>query len=135
MSSPDSNAKPAFTGRQASHDPALQTVAAKTGAKCGRQQRSGFARRVINLCPYTHLGRAIRQMIAQRQLPDTARPGAFIALLGLFCPIFWIAFFTGAPRSELIFHAVHSGIVFGAGVLLFVGGLTKSIRRDDPDER
>lgn len=80
---------------------------------------------LLNLCPYTHLWRAVKRMVAERKLPDSARTGAYVALLGLFCPFFWFALLTGASRAELVFHAVHSGVVFLAGVVLLVIGLAK----------
>lgn len=80
---------------------------------------------LLNLCPYTHLWRAIKQAVADRKLPASARTGASIALLGLFCPFFWIALFTGASRGELVFHATHSGAVFLVGVILLLVALAK----------
>jgi len=74
---------------------------------------------LVNLCAYTHLWRVIRE----RRLPSSARPGFSIALLGLFCPFFWIALLTGASRQELIFHGSHSGLVFCIGLVLMLKGL------------
>ena len=82
-------------------------------------------RSVQELCPYTHLWRVLRIAIRQRSLPNSSRPGAMIALMGLLCPIFWIALLTGAGREELLFHASHSAIVFVVGLLLMVAGLKK----------
>jgi len=75
--------------------------------------------RLASLCAYTHLW----QIIKARQLPDSAKPGLTIALLGLFCPFFWIALFTGASKAELTFHACHSGLVFCIGMVLMLKGL------------
>ncbi|WP_168199271.1 hypothetical protein [Pseudorhodobacter turbinis] len=83
---------------------------------------------LLNLCPYTHLWRAGRRMITDRKLPESARPGACIALLGLFCPLFWIALFSGAGKGELIFHAIHSGVVFLIGIVMLLVGLAKESR-------
>ena len=83
------------------------------------------ARSLLNLCPYTHLGRAIRRMATERKLPESARTGALVALLGLFCPFFWIALLTGASKGELIFHATHSGVVFLIGIVLLLVGLAR----------
>ncbi|MBU2953161.1 hypothetical protein [Marinobacter sp. F3R08] len=80
----------------------------------------GKARQVLaNLCAYTHLWQVIRE----RRLPSSARPGFSIALLGLLCPFFWIALLSGASKAELIFHGSHSGLVFCAGVFLMLRGL------------
>ncbi|SHH32059.1 hypothetical protein [Ferrimonas marina] len=77
------------------------------------------------LCPYTHIFRLIRQAIRTRSLPASARSGALITLLGLCCPLFWYALFTGASKAELILHAIHSGLVMLIGVALTISGLLK----------
>lgn len=82
--------------------------------------------RLTSLCAYTHLWRLIRE----RRLPDSAKPGVTIALLGLFCPFFWIALFTGASRAELTFHACHSGLVCAIGIVLMLKGLRQSRERE-----
>ncbi len=93
--------------------------------------KPGIGRSLIGLCPYSHLWRAVRRMVAERRLPDSARPGASVALLGLFCPFFWIALLSGASGSELMFHAAHSAIVFGIGIALVLAGALKDSRGDD----
>ena len=80
---------------------------------------------LLNICPYTHLWRVIKAAIAERKIPAAARTGAIITLLGIFCPIFWFALFTGASAAELKFHATHSGIVALIGVVLMIAGLLK----------
>jgi len=81
---------------------------------------------LLNLCPYTHLWRAIKRVVKERALPKSARTGANIALLGLLCPFFWIALFSGASTGELIFHACHSAAVFLIGVIMLLAALIKS---------
>ncbi|WP_417829927.1 hypothetical protein [Thalassospira sp.] len=105
----------------------------KTG--CFKQPVFKAMRKLFCLCPYTHIWRALQQSRKEGRLPETARTGAFIALLGLFCPIFWIAFFSGASKEELTFHAIHSAIVFCAGVVLFIIGLAKSRPTKDGNKR
>lgn len=83
----------------------------------------GLRRTLMNFCAYTHLWRVIKQAITERKLPDSAKPGLFIAALGFFCPLFWIALLTGASKAELIFHAVHSTIVFCIGIALLLRAL------------
>lgn len=73
------------------------------------------------LCAYTHLWRILKD----RKLPASAMPGLSVALLGLLCPFFWIALFTGASREELMFHGCHSGLVFAIGILLMLQGLSR----------
>lgn len=94
----------------------------------------GFARFLIRLCPYTHLWRVLRGMVAQRHLPESARPGACIALLGLFCPFFWIALLSGASKGEVMFHALHSGVVVCIGIALCLAGALRA-HRDGVDCR
>lgn len=76
---------------------------------------------LTSLCAYTHLSRVFRE----RRLPSSAQPGFCIALLGLFCPLFWIALLTGANKAELIFHGCHSGAVFCIGIFLMLKGLSQ----------
>lgn len=89
------------------------------------QAKNGMLR-LLRLCPYSVLWRAVRASVKERRLPSSARPGAMIALLGLFCPLFWTALLRGASRSELLFHASHSGIVVCIGLLLMLAGLVKN---------
>ena len=83
-------------------------------------------------CPYTILGKnAIRFARGdyanedvtdrERYLLGQVKSGLGIALIGVFCPIFWISFFSGAKAEALYFNAAHSGIV----ILI---GLTYSIK-------
>ncbi|WP_069856787.1 hypothetical protein [Desulfoplanes formicivorans] len=88
-----------------------------------------FLRSIKYLCPYTHIWRAVRCMFAEKKIPATARQGALIALLGLSCPLFWIAYFSGASREELVFHGLHSAMVFVVGIILFLIGIMKDIKR------
>lgn len=81
--------------------------------------------RLLNLCPYTHLWRAAKHAVTTRSLPRSARPGAGIALLGLFCPFFWIALLGGAGKGELLFHATHSGIVILIGIVMMLASMAK----------
>jgi hypothetical protein len=45
--------------------------------------------------------------------------GSGITLIGVFCPIFWFSFLTGARGNELMFNAIHSLIVILLGLLYF----------------
>lgn len=85
----------------------------------------GAFRALSKFCPYSHLWGVFKLALTERRLPASARPGAYIALLGLFCPIFWTAYFRGAPRDELLFHATHSGIFVLVGVVLMFVGMAK----------
>ena len=89
------------------------------------QARHPFTKSLLNLCPYTHLWRVIKTAVKERTLPTSAKLGANIALLGIFCPLFWMALLRGASRSELIFHATHSGIVFTIGIVLMLVGMAR----------
>ncbi|GAA6201226.1 hypothetical protein [Aquicoccus sp. SU-CL01552] len=81
--------------------------------------------RLLNFCPYTHLWRAMKHAVTTRRLPQSARSGASIALLGIFCPLFWIALLRGASKGEILFHATHSGVVILVGVGMMLASLAK----------
>lgn len=87
--------------------------------------RASTVRALLSLCPYTHIWRAGMRAVSERKLPGSARTGAMVALLGLFCPFFWIALFTGASRGEMLFHATHSGVVIMLGVIMMLAALAK----------
>jgi len=87
--------------------------------------KKSFGQMLLSICPYTHLWRAIKVAIAERRLPAAARTGALIFLLGVFCPIFWVAYFSGASAGELKFHATHSAIFALVGLAMMISGLLK----------
>ena len=89
------------------------------------QEKSSFLRTIFKRCPYTHLWQAIKTAYKEKKLPASAKNGAMIALLGLFCPLFWMAYFRGASGSELLFHAAHSGAFVVIGVIMMLAGLAK----------
>jgi phosphoglycerol transferase MdoB-like AlkP superfamily enzyme len=74
---------------------------------------------------YTHLWEVIKKSVKERKFSSAARQGLFIMLLGICCPIFWYALFTGASAQELKFHATHSSIVAGIGLIIMIVGLKK----------
>ncbi|MDQ8195725.1 hypothetical protein QEH59_14920 [Coraliomargarita sp. SDUM461004] len=76
-------------------------------------------------CAYRYLSEVILALIHGGKLSEQMRAGRNIALLGLFCPIFWFALFLGADKSTLALHAAHSGIVFLIGVGIMLVGLIK----------
>jgi hypothetical protein len=78
---------------------------------------------ILFFCAYTHLWNVIKKSVKERKLPAAARPGAMIFLLGIFCPLFWIALFSGARGAALSMHAIHSGIVAGIGLVIMIAGL------------
>lgn len=96
---------------------------------------NGPLKSLMTLCPYVRLWGIVRTAIATKKLPESARPGAFITLLGLFCPLFWIALFTGASRAELTFHATHSGLVCCIGILLMIAGWRKEKQQRAQDRQ
>ncbi|MDF7801667.1 hypothetical protein P4C99_19470 [Pontiellaceae bacterium B1224] len=76
-------------------------------------------------CAYKHLYTVISTLIRGGKMSDQTRAGRNIALLGLFCPFFWIALFTGVHGKELALHAAHSGIVFFIGLSIVIVSLIK----------
>jgi hypothetical protein len=87
----------------------------------------GFAGYLISCCPYTMLGKKILRILRREtgtpdesltnrelHLKSQIKIGLGIMLIGVFCPIFWFSFL-----SELMFNAIHSGIVILFGLLYF----------------
>lgn len=52
-----------------------------------------------------------------------------VALLAMFCPLFGIALLSGAETSGIIFHAIHSGIVFLIGISIMAVGYFNEIKK------
>ncbi|MBT62496.1 MAG: hypothetical protein CML13_04715 [Puniceicoccaceae bacterium] len=77
------------------------------------------------LCAYKHLYRTLSTLVRGGEMTEPVRAGRNIALLGIFCPIFWFALFSGANASTLKLHAAHSGIVFLTGLTILMIGLIK----------
>jgi hypothetical protein len=97
-----------------------------------KQGICGFVRYLISCCPYTMVGKKILQflrdetgtthgLVTNREyyLKSQIRIGYGIMLIGVFCPIFWFSFLSGARGNELMFNAIHSGIVILFGLLYF----------------
>ncbi|MGE9291537.1 MAG: hypothetical protein ACQKBT_11135 [Puniceicoccales bacterium] len=74
-------------------------------------------------CAYHHLLQVVRVLVKGGDISDLTRTGRTIALLGFFCPIFWIALLSGADASTIALHAGHSGIVFLIGLAIMVFSL------------
>jgi len=98
------------------------------------QQRGirGFAGYLISCCPYTMLIKKILQflrgepgthneLLTNRELflKNQIKIGSGIMLIGVFCPIFWFSYLSGARGNDLMFNAVHSLIVILVGLLYF----------------
>ena len=92
----------------------------------------GFAGYLISCCPYTMLGKKILRILRREtgtpdesltnrelHLKSQIKIGLGIMLIGVFCPIFWFSFLSGARGNELMFNAIHSGIVILFGLLYF----------------
>lgn len=58
-------------------------------------------------------------------MPQSARTGVIIALLGLFCPLFWVPFLRGEPLEKLWFDVLHSGAFVVIGITMFLWGVLK----------
>lgn len=91
-----------------------------------------FAGYVISCCPYSMLGKKILRFLrgekgttpeplTNRELyfQGQVKIGFGIMLIGVFCPIFWFSFLTGARGNELMFNAIHSSIVILLGLIYF----------------
>ncbi|MDD4197132.1 MAG: hypothetical protein PHT96_12120 [Syntrophorhabdaceae bacterium] len=92
---------------------------------------AAFSRAAWSSCPYTILYkktvRCQRHMEPNETGPvsDTAnkiimkiKMGRNIALIGVFCPFFWMALFAGARGQVLYFNAIHSGAVIAIGLVI-----------------
>jgi Na+/H+ antiporter NhaD/arsenite permease-like protein len=77
------------------------------------------------LCAYGHLYKAATAVIKGNHGSELTKIGRNIALLGLFCPFFWFALFTAADRTTIMFHAIHSSLVFFIGVVIMIFGIVK----------
>ena len=74
-------------------------------------------------CAYTHMFKVFSALINGGDISEQTRAGRNIALLGIFCPFFWYALFTGASKAELAFHATHSSVVFLIGIVIMFASL------------
>lgn len=80
-------------------------------------------------CAYSHMFKVFKVLLSGGDVSSQTKAGRNIALLGIFCPFFWIALFNGASKSELAFHATHSGIVFFIGIAIMFVGLKRQKER------
>jgi len=81
-------------------------------------------------CAYSQMYRLLLILFNGGEWSEQTKIGRNIALLGIFCPFFWFALFSGADSSELAFHACHSSIVFLIGVVIMIVSLTKKSKTD-----
>jgi len=80
-------------------------------------------KRLLSLCPYTHVFHSVKIVVREKKLPQAAKTGALIALLGFFCPLFWVPFLSGKPLGELWFDIIHSGAFVAIGIGMFLWGI------------
>ncbi|KVX02347.1 hypothetical protein [Shewanella frigidimarina] len=81
-------------------------------------------------CAYSQMYRLLLALCNGAEWSEQTKVGRNIALLGIFCPFFWFALFSGADSSVLTFHACHSSIVFLIGVVIMIVSLTKKSKTD-----
>jgi hypothetical protein len=67
--------------------------------------------------------RNIKAAVQEKRLPQASKTGIFIALLGFFCPLFWVPFLSGKPLNELWFDIIHSGVFVAIGIGMFLWGI------------
>lgn len=87
---------------------------------------------IASYCPYTMGAKAIYRRLAgipadpvcditnrEAYLMGKVKVGMGIMLIGVFCPIFWFSLFIGVRGEDLMWNAIHSGLVvlFGAAYL------------------
>jgi hypothetical protein len=81
---------------------------------------------LTKLCAYTHLFKMISAFLSGKNISELTKGGRNTALLGIFCPFFWFALFSGADEAEVMFHGTHSSIVFFIGIAIMVHGNRKT---------
>ena len=87
---------------------------------------------IASYCPYTMGAKAIYRRLAgipadpvcditnrEAYLMGKVKVGMGIMLIGVFCPIFWFSLLIGVRGEDLMWNAIHSGLVvlFGAAYL------------------
>jgi len=80
-------------------------------------------KQLFNFCPYTHIFRSIKTAVQEKKLPNASKTGVFVALLGFFCPLFWVPFISGTPLRDLWFDMLHSGTFVVVGIGMFLWGI------------
>lgn len=88
-------------------------------------------KRVLGYCPYCIVGKQVADKVSskktaekksesvdnsEKRLIERMRTGRNVALIGVFCPIFWVSLFMGASGSVLLLNAIHSSIFIGIGI-------------------
>ncbi len=95
--------------------------------KCEKKSASAAGRRLWSClsrwCAYRHLYGVVAALIKGGKMSGQVQAGRNIALLGFFCPLFWMALFSGERGSVLALHAVHSGVVCLTGIAIMIIGL------------
>ena len=119
-----------MTGQKFGQDPDDDITGIPCPSPEPQQGIHGFIGYLISCCPYTMLGKKIlrclrgetgkpHDQLTNRELylQGQVKIGFGIMLIGVFCPIFWIAFLSGSRGNDLMFNAIHSGIVILFGLL------------------
>ena len=93
---------------------------------------TGAVRSLFSYCPYTMAGKKVLRIARGepvRSSPPTNREiylksqikiGYGIMFVGILCPIFWFSYLSGARGEELMFNAIHSGIVILFGLAFVI---------------
>ena len=85
--------------------------------------------KISKWCAYSQIYRLILLRYKKVEYSELTKIGRNIALLGLFCPFFWFALFSGADPSVITFHAYHSSIVFIIGIIIIIISATRKKQR------
>ncbi|MCX7749127.1 MAG: hypothetical protein N2645_19880 [Clostridia bacterium] len=88
----------------------------------------------VKYCPYCLAGKKVVQVASRKKNCDCEKKTALdkteenmitgiktgrnIALVGVFCPFFWISVLTGSSIQTIQFNAIHSGIVILIGLAI-----------------
>ncbi|MDZ8118474.1 hypothetical protein [Pontiella agarivorans] len=107
----------------------------KTTDMQSKEKEGMSGRRLISCmskwCAYRYLYLVITTLIKGGSMSGQVKAGRNMALLGLCCPIFWMALFSGERGAALAFHAMHSGVVCLLGIAIMIAGLVNQKDRHE----
>jgi len=55
---------------------------------------------------------------SKKQIYSLMKVGGMFALVGIFCPFFWMRIFAGDYGSETVVYGLHSAAFIGIGIVL-----------------
>lgn len=87
----------------------------------------------VTYCPYCLLGKKAVQVASGKKIKKESKPtererklmegmktGRNIAIIGVFCPFFWVSLLTGSSIEMIRFNAIHSGVFILIGIIIML---------------